>query len=122
MKNLKSALSQKSDSQTLDSAAGIVCASIRKGSPTLVVIAREGRRWIMPWVHFLYAWHEYEEKFERIEMSGGISDETVITIAALSGVLLENVDFGFPHWCRSFYIEGDGSQNNPAAEKALSIL
>jgi len=99
MKNLKSSLSQKSDSQTPDSAAGIVCASIREGSPTLVIIAWEGRRWVMPWVHFLYAWHEHEEEFERIEMRFSSHD------ISLEGIrlerLLEHLSKYSVEWIRS---------------------
>ena len=99
MKNLKSALSQKSESKSIDGSSSIVCASIREGSPTLVIIAWEGRRWVMPWVHFLYAWHEHEEEFERIEIRFSSHD------ISLEGIrlerLLEHLSKYSVEWIRS---------------------
>ena len=47
---------------------GVLCASIREGSPSLVLINLEGKRWVIPWIHFLYASYENLQEFERIEL------------------------------------------------------
>ncbi len=55
-------------SQSNDTAKGVLCASIREGSPTLLLLAMDGKRWILPWIHFLYACYEDLHEFERIEL------------------------------------------------------
>ncbi|MCB1122480.1 MAG: zinc-binding dehydrogenase [Verrucomicrobiae bacterium] len=43
-------------------------------------------------------------------------------VVALFGVLRDNVNFGFLHWCRGLHLIGYGSQNRRAAETALAHI
>ena len=54
--------------QSKEKSKGMLRASIRDGSPTLLLLALDGKRWILPWIHFLYACYEDLHEFERIEL------------------------------------------------------
>eukprot|EP00919_Chromeraceae_sp_WS-2016_P064461 GHVR01152537.1.p1 GENE.GHVR01152537.1~~GHVR01152537.1.p1 ORF type:complete len:190 (-),score=2.14 GHVR01152537.1:249-818(-) len=45
-----------------------------------------------------------------------------VDVVALFGVLRDNVDFGFTHWCRGLHLIGYGSHNKGAAETALAHI
>ena len=45
-----------------------------------------------------------------------------VDVVALFGVLRDNVDFGFTHWCRGLHLVGYGSHNKAAAETALAHI
>jgi threonine dehydrogenase-like Zn-dependent dehydrogenase len=45
-----------------------------------------------------------------------------VDVVALFGVLRDNVNFGFTHWCRGLHLVGYGSQNKGADETALSHI
>jgi len=45
-----------------------------------------------------------------------------VDVVALFGVLRDNVNFGFTHWCRGLHSVGYGSHNKGAAETALSHI
>ena len=57
-----------SESRQVEESQGVLCASVREGSPTLVLINAGEKRWVMPWIHFLYACYEDLHEFERIEL------------------------------------------------------
>ncbi len=44
------------------------------------------------------------------------------SVVALFGVLREEVQFGFRHWCRGLHLVGYGDHNRKAAEKALALI
>jgi threonine dehydrogenase-like Zn-dependent dehydrogenase len=45
-----------------------------------------------------------------------------VDVVALFGVLREEVNFGFTHWCRGLHLMGYGSHNKAAAETALAHI
>ncbi len=45
-----------------------------------------------------------------------------VDVVALFGVLRDNVDFGFTHWCRGLHLVGYGAHNKGAAETALAHI
>lgn len=45
-----------------------------------------------------------------------------VDVVSLFGVLRDNVDFGFTHWCRGLHLVGYGSHNKTAAETALAHI
>jgi threonine dehydrogenase-like Zn-dependent dehydrogenase len=45
-----------------------------------------------------------------------------VNVVALFGVLRDNVNFGFTHWCRGLHLIGYGSHNKGAAETALAHI
>jgi threonine dehydrogenase-like Zn-dependent dehydrogenase len=45
-----------------------------------------------------------------------------VDVVALFGVLRENVDFGFTHWCRGLHLVGYGAHNRAAARTALAHI
>lgn len=100
MRKLETALAKKDPSQDSDVSSGIICALIREGAPTLLLISWEGKRWVMPWVHFHYAWHERESEFERIKLCYSSHD------VSLEGLRLERLveplsKYGV-EWIRSY--------------------
>ncbi len=100
MKNLKNSLTARGDAQASDDPSGIICASFREGAPTLVIITWEGKRWVMPWIHFQYAWHEDQEEFELMKLYYSTHE------VSLEGVRLERLvehfaKFGV-EWIRSY--------------------
>ena len=44
----------------------MLCASVRDGAPTLVIIPLDDKRWVLPWIHFLYALYEDLHEYDRI--------------------------------------------------------
>lgn len=54
--------------QEMEDHKGVLCASIRDGTPTLVIIPLDGNRWILPWIHFLYAFYEDLHEYEQIKL------------------------------------------------------
>ncbi|MCC5833804.1 MAG: zinc-binding dehydrogenase [Opitutales bacterium] len=44
------------------------------------------------------------------------------SVVALFGVLREEVQFGFRHWCRGLHLVGYGDHNRAAAERALALI
>ena len=51
-----------------ENSKGVLCASVREGTPTLVVIPSVGNQLILPWIHFLYARYEDLHEFEQIQL------------------------------------------------------
>lgn len=45
-----------------------------------------------------------------------------VAVVALFGVLRDNVNFGFTHWCRGLHLIGYGSHNRAAAKTALAHI
>ena len=54
--------------QNTDESKGVLCASFRDGAPALLLHTLDGKRWVMPWVHFLHAYHEKSGESEQIGM------------------------------------------------------
>ena len=54
--------------QETDDSKGVLCASVRDGAPTLVIIPLDGSRWVLPWIHFLYALYEDLHEYDRIKL------------------------------------------------------
>lgn len=85
MKKLENALNKRSEGPESGEGAGIVCASIREGAPTLLLFDVDGRNWVLPWVHFQYAWLERCEGDEIIRLFYSSHE------ASLQGVRLESL-------------------------------
>lgn len=71
MKRLKDSLVKSGDDPDDLKAfekSGVVCVSFREGAPALAIIALDGNRWVLPWVHFLYAFYENLSEIERITL------------------------------------------------------
>ncbi|HAV13665.1 MAG TPA: hypothetical protein DCX06_09295 [Opitutae bacterium] len=100
MKNLENNLAKRNDPQCPDEPVGIICASFREGAPALVIITLEGKRWVMPWVHFLYAWHETRQELEQISLQYN-SHKVLIEGVRLESSIQQFSKFGV-EWIRSY--------------------
>ena len=71
MKKLQDSIRKRGedrDGMKVSENSGVVCVSFREGAPALALITLDGKRWVLPWVHFLYAWYEDLSEIERIRL------------------------------------------------------
>lgn len=56
------------NSQNIEEPTGILCASFRDGASALRLITTGGKQWVIPWIHFLYAYHENHIELEHVRL------------------------------------------------------
>ncbi len=100
MKKLENTLNKRSERSEPDKGSGIVCASIREGAPTLLLLGVEGRNWVLPWVHFQYAWLVRSGEEETIKLFFS-SHELSLEGVRLGSLLEHFAKFGV-EWVRAY--------------------
>jgi hypothetical protein len=64
-----STLQQTFHRQRADEPEGHACYSVRAQASTLLVELSSGERWVLPWMHFVFARHHDEGKDERLVLT-----------------------------------------------------
>lgn len=71
MKKLQDSIRKRGedrDGMKVSENSGVVCVSFHEGAPAIALVTLDGKRWVLPWFHFLYACYEDLSEVERIRL------------------------------------------------------